>query len=66
MNIFSAFIRFLTGKPGSLRFGTITHTQDLNYETIADGKRNLRGDIARLGIDWKKTVKSASHHGKED
>ncbi len=56
-NIFEALFRFLMGKPGSLRLGSITHSQDLTYETIADGKRNMRGDLARFGADWKKFVK---------
>ena len=66
MNILRALSRFLSGQSGSLRFGTITHARDLTYETVADGKRNLRGDIARLGADWKKIVKTSDKHGKEN
>lgn len=66
MNIINTLFRFLSGKPGSLRFGTIAHSQDLSYQTIADGNRNMREDLSRLGADWKKTVKSASRYGKED
>ena len=66
MNILTALSRFLSGKPGSLRFGTVTHTQDLTYETVADGKRNLHDDIARLGADWRRTIKTADRHGKKD
>ena len=69
MNPLIAFIRFLIGKPGSLRFGTTVYDddiRDLRYDTIADGKRNLRDDMRRLGNDWKKAIKSVSENGKKD
>ncbi|MDE6843055.1 MAG: hypothetical protein K2J24_05970, partial [Muribaculaceae bacterium] len=66
MNPLIAFIRFLIGKPGSLRFGAAAYDDDirnLKYDTIADGKRNLRNDMRRLGKDWRKAIKSVSENG---
>lgn len=70
MNPFSSLIRFLEGKAGSFRFDSLSldpDLRDLRYETVADGRRNMREDMRRLNGDWKKSIKAASEHvGKKD
>lgn len=59
MNPLKALLRFLKAEHGSFRFGPPSHTdhvEDLRYETIADGKRNMREDLRRFGSDWKNIV----------
>lgn len=68
MNPFVALTRFLEGKPGSLRWGSLSVSEevgDLRYRTIADGKRDMRGDLRRLGSDWKRSVDKLSENGKK-
>ena len=65
MNPFSSLIRFLEGKAGSFRFDTLSldpDLRDLRYESVADGRRNMREDMRRLNEDWKKSIKAASDH----
>lgn len=65
MNPFSALLRFLEGKAGSLRFDSISSDSEmgeLKYETVADGRRNMREDMKRLNTDWNKSIKEASDY----
>lgn len=70
MNIFRALIDFLTDSPDSMRLdatGKRVREQigDLQYKTIADSKREMRGDMMRLRGDFHKAIKEASDNDKK-
>ena len=68
-NPFKILLRFLSGKPGSLRFRTVSIgniAESLRYETIADGKRNMRDDLRNLGGDLKENINKIYKNGSQD
>lgn len=70
MNIFSTFIDFLTDGQDSLRLDATAkrvreQMGELQYKTIADSRREMRGDMMRLRGDFHKAIKEASCNDKE-
>lgn len=70
MNIFRTFLDFLADDPDSLRLDAVSkrvreQMGDLSYKTIADSKREMRGDMMRLRGDFHKAIKEASDNGKK-
>lgn len=70
MNIFRAFIDFLTDSPDSMRLDATAkrvreQIGDLQYKTIADSRREMRGDMMRLRGDFHKAIKEASVNDKK-
>lgn len=70
MNPFKAFMNFLQGTTGSFRFDALPREYSfdelLRYETVADGNRNLREDLRRIGGDMRKAMNSISNYGSEE
>ena len=57
---------FLPYKPGSSAIpGGSVRPHDLSYYGIAYGKKNMRGDMARVGHDFKRATKAAKMEVKE-
>jgi len=70
VNIFSAISGFLEDDPKSMRLGRVSERLreelgELRYKTIADSKREMRGDVENLRGDFRKAIKEASKNGKE-
>lgn len=70
MNIFRAFIGFLTDSQDSMRLDATAkrvreQIGDLQYKTIADSKREMRDDMMRLRGDFHKAIKEASDNDKK-
>lgn len=70
MNIFHAFIGFLTDGQDSMRLDATAkrvreQMGDLQYKTIADSRREMHGDMMRLRGDFHKAIKEASSNDKE-
>lgn len=70
MNIFRTFIGFLTDSPDSMRLGATSERVrkeigDLRYKTIADSKREMRGDMMRLRGDFRKAIRMASQNDEK-
>lgn len=70
MNIFRTILDFLEDDPTSMRLGAASERVrkelgDLRYKTIADSKREMRGDMKRLRGDFCKAIKEASDNGKK-
>lgn len=70
MNILRAFTGFLTDGEDSMRLDAVSRRVreqmgDLSYKTIADSKREMRGDVMRLRGDFRKAIKDASDNDKE-
>ncbi len=70
MNIFCAISGFMEDAPDSMRLGRVSERLrkefgDLRYKTIADSKREMRGDVENLRGDFRKAIKEASNNGKE-
>lgn len=70
MNIFRAILGFVEDDPKSMRLGAVSERVreefgDLRYKTIADGKREMRGDMERLRGDFHKAIREASKNGKK-
>lgn len=70
MNFFRAFLGFLEDDPKSMRLGAVSERLreelgDLRYKTIADSKREMRGDLMRLRGDFHKAIREASDNGKK-
>lgn len=69
MNIFRAFIGFLSDSPDSMRLDAtskrLRDNNDLRYMTIADSKREMRSDMMRLRGDFHKAIKEASDNVKK-
>ena len=69
MNLLRTIIGFFDDDPQSLRFETTArrvHSQlgELRYMTIADSKREMRGDVERLHRDFHNTIREASENDK--
>lgn len=70
MNIFRTFIDFLIDSSDSMRLDATAkrvreQMGDLQYKTIADSRREMRGDIMRLRGDFHKAIKEASDNDKK-
>lgn len=70
MNIFRTILGFLEDDPKSMRLGAASERVrkelgDLRYKTIADSKREMRGDMERLRGDFHKAIREASENGKK-
>ena len=70
MNILRTFIGFLQGDDDSLRIDAVRERlhgreDELRYMTIADGKREMRGDMMRLHGDFRKAINEASDNDKK-
>lgn len=70
MNIFRVLIDFLSDGPDSMRLDATSkrvreQIGDLHYKTIADSKREMRGDMMRLRGDFHKAIKEASENDKK-
>lgn len=70
MNIFRAIFDFLADDSDSMRLDAVSkrvreQMGDLNYKTIADSKREMRGDMMRLRGDFNKAIKEASDNDKK-
>ena len=57
---------FLQDGAGSLRFHSHPRQADtLRFETVADGNRNMRRDLANVYIDLHNSYTSYNRHGKK-
>lgn len=70
MNILRTFIGFLTDGEASMRLDAASkrvreQMGDLSYKTIADSKREMRGDMMRLRGDFHKAIREASDNDKK-
>lgn len=70
MNIFRTILGFIEDDPKSMRLGAVSERVreelgDLRYKTIADSKRDMRGDVVRLRGDFHKAIRIASDNGKK-
>lgn len=70
MNIFRTILCFVEDDPKSMRLGAVSERVrkelgDLRYKTIADSKREMRGDMERLRGDFHKAIREASENGKK-
>lgn len=69
MNIFHTLIGFLNGSDDSMRLDAarkrVKELDNLRYYTIADSKREMRGDMERLRGDFHKAIREASKDGKK-
>lgn len=70
MNILRTILGFIEDDPKSMRLEAVSERVreelgDLRYKTIADSKREMRGDVERLRGDFHKAIRTASDNGKE-
>lgn len=70
MSIFRAIFDFLADDSSSMRMDAVSkrvreQMGDLSYKTIADSKREMRGDMERLRGDFHKAIQEASDNGKK-
>lgn len=70
MNIFHTLLGFLADDSDSMRLDAVSkrvreQMGDLSYKTIADSKREMRGDMERLRGDFHKAIKEASNNDKK-
>jgi len=69
MDIFCSLMGFLRGDDNSMRIDAVSRRMlediELRYKTIADSKREMRGDMERLRGDFYKSVKTVSENGKK-
>lgn len=70
MNIFRTIFDFLTDDSDSMRLDAVSkrvreQMGDLSYKTIADSKREMRGDMERLRGDFHKAIREASDNDKK-
>ena len=70
MNILRTLIGFISDDPQSMRLNAVSERVrqqmgDVGYLTIADGKREMRGDMERLRGDFHKAIKEASENDKK-
>lgn len=69
MNPFTALLRFIEDKTGSLRFGIVSPTTpvgDLRYVTVAESNRKLRDDFKRVAQDLNNAMRTVSDYGKDN
>ena len=70
MNIFSSLVGFISNDPQSMRLDAVSkrvrdYMGEIRYLTIADGNREMRGDLERLRGDFYHTIKIASENDKK-
>lgn len=69
MKLLRTIIGFFDDDPQSLRFEATarrvrSELGELRYMTIADSKREMRGDVERLRRDFHNAIREASDNGK--
>lgn len=70
MNLFNAILELLQGSDDSMRIDAVIERlkkreEELRYKTIADGKREMHGDLTRLYSDLQKAIKEASENDEK-
>ena len=70
MYIFRTLIDFISDDSESMRLDAVEmrvrdQIGDVRYKTIADSKREMRGDVERLRSDFNKAIKEASENDKK-
>lgn len=68
MELLRIFVGFLEGSDNSLRIDVVKErmrNDELRYKTMADSKREMRGDMQRLLTDLKTAIEKTSQNGKE-
>lgn len=70
MNIFRTLIDFISDDPQSMRLDAVRgrvrqQMGDVRYLTIADSKKEMRGDMERLRGDFHKAIREASDNDKK-
>lgn len=70
MNILRTLMDFLSDDPQSMRLNAVEkrvreQMGDVRYKTIADSKREMRGDVERLRSDFHKAIREASNNDKK-
>lgn len=70
MNIFRTIFGFISDDPRSMRLDAVERRvrkqiRDVGYLTIADGKREMRGDVERLRKDFHRVIIQASKNDQK-